>query len=54
MEYKPEIWEWKEIEDLEKIMFDYVRWIFGLELCTIHNYKRAGDRIKLNRERKVN
>jgi len=34
MEYGVEIWGWKEIEELEKIMLGYVRWIFGLEFCT--------------------
>jgi len=31
-EYGVEIWGWEE--ELEKIMYDYVRWIFGLEFCT--------------------
>jgi len=34
MEYGVEIWGWEEKTDLEKIMYDYVRWIFGLEFCT--------------------
>jgi len=27
-------WGWDEKIELEKIMFDYIRWIFGLEFCT--------------------
>jgi len=27
--YGVEIWGWKEKEKLEKIMMDYVRWLFG-------------------------
>jgi len=34
MEYGVEIWGWEEKSDLEKIMFDYVRWLFGIEFCT--------------------
>jgi len=28
-----EIWGWVEREKLEKIMLDYVRWIFRLDFC---------------------
>jgi len=34
MEYGVEICGWKEKMDLERIMFDYVRWMFGIEFCT--------------------
>lgn len=32
--YGVEIWGWEEKGDLEKIMLDYVRWIFRIDLCT--------------------
>lgn len=35
MAYGIEIWGWVEMEKLEKIMMDYVRWLFGLESCTL-------------------
>jgi len=34
MEYGVEIWGWEERGSLEKIMLDYVRWIFNIEFCT--------------------
>lgn len=34
MAFGVEIWGWEERENLEKIMMDYTRWIFGLEFCT--------------------
>ncbi|XP_029159137.1 uncharacterized protein LOC114931324, partial [Nylanderia fulva] len=34
MAFGVEIWKWEEKENLEKIMMDYTRWIFGLEFCT--------------------
>ncbi|KYM96955.1 hypothetical protein ALC62_12371 [Cyphomyrmex costatus] len=34
MAYGVEIWGWEEKEDLEKVMMDYVRWIFRLDFCT--------------------
>lgn len=34
MEYGVEIWGWEEKKMLEKIIMDYVKWIFNLELCT--------------------
>jgi len=34
IEYGVEIWGWEEKPELEKIMFDYVRWMFGIEFCT--------------------
>jgi len=34
MAYGVEIWRWKKKEGLEKVMMDYIRWIFGLEFCT--------------------
>jgi len=34
IEYGVEIWRWEEKAELERIMYDYVRWIFGLEFCT--------------------
>lgn len=32
MTYKVEVLEWKE-KKLEKVMLDYVRWIFKLDFC---------------------
>jgi len=32
--YGAEIWGWEERGSLEKIMLDYVRWIFNIEFCT--------------------
>lgn len=32
--YGVKIWGWEEKGDLEKIMLDYVRWIFRIDLCT--------------------
>jgi len=32
--YGVEIWGWEERMDLEKIMTDYIRWIFRLDFCT--------------------
>lgn len=29
-----EIWGWGERKELEKIMLDYVRWIFKIDFCT--------------------
>jgi len=39
------IWDWEEKEKLEKIMLDYIRWIFwfGILYSTIHKYKRVGN-----------
>ncbi|KYM98815.1 hypothetical protein ALC62_10462 [Cyphomyrmex costatus] len=34
MSYGVEIWGWEEKEVLEKVMLDYVRWIFRLDFCT--------------------
>jgi len=34
MAYGVEIWGWEKKEELEKIMMDYARWLFGLEFCT--------------------
>ncbi|KYN01668.1 hypothetical protein ALC62_07497 [Cyphomyrmex costatus] len=34
MTYGAEIWGWKERESLERVMMNYVRWIFGLDFCT--------------------
>jgi len=34
MEYGVEIWGWCEKSDLEKIMLDYIRWVFRLDFCT--------------------
>ncbi|XP_011171243.2 uncharacterized protein LOC105203974 [Solenopsis invicta] len=34
MSYGVELWGWEEKDNLEKVMMDYVRWIFGLEFCT--------------------
>jgi len=32
--YGVEIWGWVEREELEKIMLDYVRWLFRIDFCT--------------------
>ena len=34
MLYGVEIWGWEEKGDLEKVMLDYVRWVFRLDFCT--------------------
>lgn len=34
MEYGVELWGWQERKELEKIMLDYVRWIFKIDFCT--------------------
>lgn len=34
MQYEVEIWGWEEKKELEKVMFDYVRWMFKLDFCT--------------------
>lgn len=34
MGYGVEIWGWEEKEQLEKVMMDYVRWLFRLDFCT--------------------
>lgn len=34
MLYGAEIQRWKERKELEKIMLDYLRWIYKLEFCT--------------------
>lgn len=34
MAYEVEIWGWEEKKQLEKIMMDYIRWIFRLDFCT--------------------
>lgn len=34
MSYGVEIWGWEEKRELEKIMMDYIRWIFNLDFCT--------------------
>jgi len=34
MGYGAEIWGWEEKPELEKIMCDYVRWMFGIDFCT--------------------
>jgi len=34
MEYGVELWGWQERKELEKIMLDYIRWIFKLDFCT--------------------
>lgn len=32
--YGVEIWGWEEKPELEKVMMDYMRWIFKLDFCT--------------------
>lgn len=32
--YGVEIWGWEERKELEKIMLDYVRWVFKLDFLT--------------------
>jgi len=34
MAYGVKIWRWEEKEGLEKVMMDYIRWMFGLEFYT--------------------
>lgn len=34
MSYGIEIWGWQKRKELEKIMLDYVRWVFRLDFCT--------------------
>ncbi|XP_020297358.1 uncharacterized protein LOC109861916 [Pseudomyrmex gracilis] len=34
MSYGVELWGWEEKKELEKIMLDYVRWVFRLDFCT--------------------
>ncbi|XP_071580229.1 uncharacterized protein [Temnothorax nylanderi] len=34
MAYGVEIWGWEEKKELEKIMMDYIRWIFAIDFCT--------------------
>jgi len=34
IEYGVELWGWQERKELEKIMLDYIRWIFKLDFCT--------------------
>lgn len=34
MAYGVKIWRWEERRELEKIMLDYVRWVFRLDFCT--------------------
>lgn len=34
MAYGVEIWGWKEKHRLEKILLDYIRWIFRVDFCT--------------------
>lgn len=34
MSYGVEIWGWEEKKELEKIMMDYIRWIFKIDFCT--------------------
>lgn len=31
--YRVELWGWEE-KELEKVMLDYVRWIYRLDFCT--------------------
>jgi len=34
MAYGVEIWGWEEKANLEKVMLDYIRWMFRLDFCT--------------------
>lgn len=34
MSYGAELWGWEERKELEKVMLDYVRWVFKLDFCT--------------------
>jgi len=34
MKYGVEIWGWEKMEELEKIMINYIRWIFNVDFCT--------------------
>jgi len=42
MEYGVEMWGWDEKIELEKIMFDYIRWMFGIEFCTPRYIQELG------------
>lgn len=50
MAYGIEIWSWEEKKELEKIMLDYVRWLFKLDFCTpryIVTRKLGIDKLKI-------
>lgn len=34
MEYGAEIWGWSEKKELEKVMLDYIGWVYRLDFCT--------------------
>lgn len=34
MEYGVEIWGWRDSKEIEKVMLDYVRWVFRIDFCT--------------------
>jgi len=34
MKYGVEVWGWCKKSELEKIMLDYIRWVFRLDFCT--------------------
>lgn len=34
MVYGVEIWGWEEKKELEKVMIDYIRWVYSLNFCT--------------------
>ncbi|XP_032673718.1 uncharacterized protein LOC116845308 [Odontomachus brunneus] len=50
MSYGVEVWGWEEKEKLERIMMDYVRWIFRLDFCTpryIIMYELGMEKLKI-------
>jgi len=34
MQYEVKIWGWEEKRQLEKILRNYMRWVFRLKICT--------------------
>ena len=44
MTYGVELWGWEEKGELEKIMLDYLRWIFKLDFYKVCNHKEANNR----------
>ena len=44
MAYAYEIWGWREQNELEKIQYDYFRWVLKMDFCTPRYliYKETG------------
>jgi len=48
--YGAELWGWEERAELERIMIDYIRWIFRLDFCTpryIMNRELSLEKLKI-------